>query len=275
MLPPVISPERAGALDGDVVFADVRWYLDGRSGREAFEAGHVPGAVHVDLDTDLADHDRPPTEGRHPFPRPEAFAAAMGRLGMGDDTVVVGYDDSGGGTAGRLVWMLRVLGRHASLLDGGLNAWPAPHETGPGRARAAARFSPGPWPADRFVDAAGAAEAAARGVALDARAGDRFRGESEPVDRRAGHIPGAHNAPWTANLDPDTGRFRTAAELRARFDSLLGGTADNPVCYCGSGVSACADLLALERAGRPGARLYVASWSGWSADPARPVATGP
>ncbi len=289
VIPPVVSHDEAVALAADatptdstggppdVVFADVRWYLDGRSGRAAFEAGHIPGAIYVDLDTAMAAHDQPVTEGRHPFPTPEAFAAAMSERGIGDNAIVIGYDDSGGGTAGRLVWMLRVLGRPAALLDGGLNAWPTDHETGPGRPRPAASFTPQPWPAERFVDAAGIADAAAAEstLVIDARGGDRFRGENEPVDPRAGHIPGAHNAPWAGNLNPATGTFRSADELRRRFGDLGAQPGGDVVCYCGSGVSACANLLGLERAGWTDARLYVASWSGWSAEPAHRIATGP
>ncbi len=280
MIPPVVSLDEAVALAAgaaDVVFADVRWYLDGRSGRVAFEAGHIPGAIYVDLDTALAAHDQPATEGRHPFPTPEAFAAAMSEMGIGDDTTVIGYDDSGGGTAGRLVWMLRVLGRRAALLDVGLKAWPTAHESGASPTRLLATFTPQPWPVDRFVDAAGVAAAAAdeANLVIDARGGDRFRGETEPIDPRAGHIPGARNAPWAGNLQTATGTFQTADELRERFGALGALPGGDVVCYCGSGVSACANLLGLERAGWTDARLYVASWSGWSADPERPVATGP
>jgi thiosulfate/3-mercaptopyruvate sulfurtransferase len=259
----------------DVVVADVRWYLDGRSGPAAYEAGHIPGAVFVDLHHDLSAPGHP-TAGRHPLPSPDQFATAMAHLGIGDDDIVVAYDDSGGGTAGRLVWMLRVTGHRAALLDGGLRAWTGEHETGASPERPAAEFTPRPWPADALVDAEGVAAAAASGdaVVLDARSADRFRGETEPVDSRAGHIPGARSAPWAANLDPATGRFLAPEALRARFKAL-GVGADTPVvAYCGSGVSACANVVALERAGIRDRRLFVASWSGWSADPDRPVATG-
>jgi thiosulfate/3-mercaptopyruvate sulfurtransferase len=258
----------------DVLVADVRWYLDGRDGRAAYETGHIPGAVYVDLDTDLtAPGD--PTDGRHPLPPPEHFAAAMGRLGIGTDVTVVAYDDSGGGTAGRLVWMLRVTGHDAALLDGGLRAWPGPVETGPSPNGAPADFTPRPWPPDALADADEAAAAAATtGAVLDARSLERFRGEAETVDRRAGHIPGARSAHWAGNLDPATGRFLPPDALRARFEALGVHDGRSVVAYCGSGVSACANLVALERAGFTGARLYVPSWSGWSSDPDRPAATG-
>jgi thiosulfate/3-mercaptopyruvate sulfurtransferase len=275
VIDPIISPSDLARLREPVALADVRWYLDGRSGRAAFEAGHLPGARFVDLDADLSDHSRPATEGRHPLPSPEAFAAAMSRLGIGDETTVVAYDDSGGGTAGRLVFMLRVIGHDAALLDGGLVPAAAVlgPETGPPPTVEPARFTPRAWPTDRFVDAGlAAAHAAAGGALLDARSAERYRGEQEVVDPRPGHIPGAVSAPWQGNLGDD-GRFRSAAALKARFDGL--GAGDDVVCYCGSGVSACANLLALERAGIRSTRLYVGSWSGWSADPARSVATGP
>ncbi|HKA03965.1 MAG TPA: sulfurtransferase [Acidimicrobiales bacterium] len=258
---------------GGVVLADVRWYLDGRDGRAAYESGHIPSAVFVDLDADLSGPGDP-TDGRHPLPSPGQFAAAMGRLGIGTDDTVVAYDDSGGGTAGRFVWMLRVTGHDAALLDGGLPAWPGQLETGPSPSRPMAPFVARPWPAAALADADGTADAAKTGAVLDARSIDRFRGENETIDRRPGHIPGARSAHWTANLDPVTGRFLPPSALRARFEALGVRAGREIVAYCGSGVSACANLVALERAGFAGARLYVPSWSGWSADPDRAAATG-
>jgi thiosulfate/3-mercaptopyruvate sulfurtransferase len=198
----------------------------------------------------------------------------MGRLGIGDDTTVVAYDDSGGGTAGRFVWMLRVLRRRAALLDGGLTSAPGAREVGPSSAVTPAAFTAQPWPAAALVTADElATHLAVGGVALDARSAERFRGENEVVDARAGHIPGARSAPWTAALD-GTGHFRPAAELLAHFGALGAGPDAPVVCYCGSGVSACADILAAEAAGLPRPRLFVASWSGWSADPSRSIAVG-
>jgi thiosulfate/3-mercaptopyruvate sulfurtransferase len=247
----------------DVVVADVRFYLDGRSSLDGYIAAHLPGAVYVDLSRDLSSPGAP-TDGRHPLPSPDEFATAMGRLGIGDDDTVVAYDDSGGGTAGRLVWMLRLTGHDAALRDGGLAAWPA------------VPFASRPWPAAAVAEAdeVEALAASSAAAVLDARAADRYRGEIEPVDPRAGHIPGAVNAPWTGNLDPATGRFLPPEALRARFEALGVRPGEPVVAYCGSGVSACADLVALERAGLTGGRLFVASWSGWSADPDRPAATG-
>ncbi|HZQ29210.1 MAG TPA: sulfurtransferase [Acidimicrobiales bacterium] len=265
--------QRLDEGDGPLVVADVRWYLDGRSGREAYAGGHIPGAVFVDLDTALtagAGHG----PGRHPLPAPGAFARAMEALGIGDGVTVVAYDDAGGSIAARLWWMLDVQDHAALVLDGGLAAWPGPlvKEPSPGESplpAPPAHFTARPWPAGTLADAD--AVAAATGAVLDARAPERYRGDVEPVDPRAGHVPGARNAPWAANLDPATGRFLPAAALRARYDEF--GPVE--IAYCGSGVTACHDLLALRLAGLPPARLYEGSWSDWSADPVRPLATGP
>jgi thiosulfate/3-mercaptopyruvate sulfurtransferase len=275
-LSPIVPVEwliaRLSGTAGHTVIADVRWYLDGRSGLAAFEAGHIPGARWVDIDTDLSDHDQPATEGRHPLPSPAQFAAAMSRLGIGDHTTVIAYDDSGGGTAGRLVVMLRSIGRSAALLDGGLKAWPGELESGAADAPVPAAFTAVPWPQERFasIDDAAAAARSENAVVLDARSADRFRGEVEPVDPRAGHVPGAQNAPWAANLDA-SGRFLSGEKLRERFAALGVEPGTDVICYCGSGVSACANVLAMEHAGLPAPRLFVASWSGWSSDPGRPV----
>jgi thiosulfate/3-mercaptopyruvate sulfurtransferase len=274
-LPPIVDATWLQAHHGEVAVADVRWYLDGRSGHAAFTAGHIPGAVFVDLDRVLTEHGAA-TAGRHPLPSPEDFAAGLGALGIGDGDTVVAYDDSGGGTAGRLVWMLRAIGHDAALLDGGLGAWPSRTSIGVGTPRPPTTFTPVPWPADRLVDADAVGRLAADGpdIVIDARSPDRFRGEHEPVDPRPGHIPGARNVPWGSLVDPDTGRFRPPAELRATFAAAGVGPGRSVVAYCGSGVSACADLLALERAGWGPGRLFVASWSGWSSDPNRAAATG-
>lgn len=261
---------------GDLVIADVRWYLDGRDGQVAFRAGHLPGAVWVDLDGCLAAHGRPLTDGRHPLPDPDDFAASMGSLGIGDDTVVIAYDDTGGLSAGRLVVMLRMIGRTAALLDGGLAAWSAagrPIETGEGAARPTARFTAAPWPAARLASADDAARhVIAGGVLLDARPTERFTGEVASIDPQRGHIPGARSAPWSAVLEPGS-TFRSPAELRRYYESL--GADGEVIAACGSGVSACMNVLAMERAGMAPPRLFVASWSGWASDPSRPVETGP
>lgn len=284
MIPPVVpfdSLEQFRRSDRPLVVADVRWYLDGRDGRAAYETAHLPGAVWVDLEGQLSGHDRPATEGRHPFPAPAAFAAAMGSLGIGDDTVVVAYDDTGGLTAGRLVVMLRMLGRDAAVLDGGLPAYIAdghPVESGPGAAPSPAAFTAREWPADRLVDADTAVAHASRGGALlDARPRERFTGELVAIDPRPGHIPGARSAPWSAVLASD-GRFPAPDELRAHYAELgVDGhaTHSGTIAYCGSGVSACMNVVAMEVAGFAPPQLFVASFSGWSADPDRAVEVGP
>jgi thiosulfate/3-mercaptopyruvate sulfurtransferase len=266
---PVVTVEWVTARRDGLVIVDARHYLDGRAGRDAYEAGHIPGAVYVDVDRDLATSPSA-AAGRHPLPTPDHFAAAMERVGIGDADVVVAYDDAGGAFAARLIWMLRVTGHRAALLDGGLAAWPGPLTTEP-TVRPQTAFTPVPWPADRLVDIDTAASAAAdpQQRVVDARAAERYRGEVEPLDPRAGHIPGAVNLPYSGNLD-DQGRWRSSEELRSRF----GGGPENPIVYCGSGVTACHNLLAIERAGLPPGRLYPGSWSQWAADEQRPAAVG-
>jgi thiosulfate/3-mercaptopyruvate sulfurtransferase len=257
-----------------VVLVDSRWYLDGRSGRDAYRAGHLPGAVFTDLDADLA-APADPEGGRHPLPSPEDFAAALARLGIGDDATVVVYDDAGGSVAARLVWLLRVLGTPAAILDGGIQAWDGGLEEGEA-APAPAERTPLPWPPDRFADTdavrAGTGDRAA--LLLDARVHGRFTGEQPaPVDARPGHVPGARSAAWPDNLDGD-GFLAAPEALRARFAALGADSAESITAYCGSGVTACHDLLALEHAGYTGARLYPGSWSRWGADTSLPVETG-
>ncbi len=267
-LPPIITADAAGGIAG-AVFLDVRFYLDGRSGKDAYETAHIPGAHFADLGDWVSS---PPTTkgGRHPFPTAAAFAAGLGSMGVDASTPVVAYDDAGGLVAGRLVWMLRILGHEAALLDGGLAAFGTDLETGwisPTPVSCTVR----PWPTEQLVSADEVQAELNHGTSVaDARAANRYRGETEPVDARAGHIPGASHLPFSGNLD-EHGYFRSSADLAARFESL--STA--PIMYCGSGVSACHNLLALERAGIADARLFVGSWSAWSADPDRPAATGP
>jgi thiosulfate/3-mercaptopyruvate sulfurtransferase len=273
---PVIVDAAFLAAHPEAVVVDVRWYLDGRDGRAAYEAGHLPGAVWVDLEHQLAAHGAPPTEGRHPFPTAADFATAMGSIGVGDDSIVIAYDDTGGLTAGRLVVMLRMLGHDAALLDGGLGAWAGEVHTG-WVEPTPRTFTERAWPADRFATAdETAALALGDGVVMDARARERFTGEVTQIDPRPGHVPGAVNAPWAAVLDA-TGRVRSIDELRQHYAALgideRSTTADT-VAYCGSGVSACMNIVAMEHAGFAPPRLYVASWSGWSADPARPAEFG-
>ncbi|MEV4638322.1 sulfurtransferase [Actinoplanes sp. NPDC049548] len=268
MIGPVVDVEWVREHKDRVVLADVRWYLDGRSGREAYEEGHLPGAVFVDLDRWLARH-ASPAEGRHPLPEPEVFAEGMAAAGIGDEDTVIGYDDAGGVVAARLVWMLRVTGHDAALLDGGLSAYRGDLVSGP-TARTPAVFTARPWPGDRLADIDAAAGGSA--VVLDARDRPRFRGETEPVDPRAGHIPGARNLPCRENLD-EKGRFLPVPELRERFGAVGVREGSDVVSYCGSGVTACHNLLAMEHAGLGVGRLYPGSWSQYSAT-GRPAATG-
>jgi thiosulfate/3-mercaptopyruvate sulfurtransferase len=225
--------------------------------------------VFVDLERWLTDP-ASPAAGRHPLPKPELFAEGMESLGISDDSVLVAYDDASGTVAARLVWLLRITGHDASILDGGIEAWPGPLVTGSNQ-RERGHFQLERWPSDRLASSDDVAFAS---LVLDARAPERFRGEVEPIDRRAGHIPGARNAPTSSNLD-EQGRFKPSHVLREQYQNLGVATGSTPVLYCGSGVTACHDLLALEHAGFRDGRLYAGSWSQWSADPARPIETGP
>jgi thiosulfate/3-mercaptopyruvate sulfurtransferase len=255
----------------EVVLTDVRWYLDGRSGRAAYEAGHIPGAIFVDLDTVLSEPHDDDSRGRHPMPTPERFADGLAQLGIGDGDTVIAYDDSGGIIASRLVWLLRITGHEAALLDGGLQAWPAEdlHPAYP-RPRPPVTFTAVPWPAGRFADIDEAA--ATTDVLIDARDSGRFGGGPDAVDPRSGHIPGARNVPTREHLDGN-GLIADADTLRATFAQAGIGPDTAVVSYCGSGVSACHNLLALERAGVTRTRLYPGSWSEWSRDPQRPIET--
>ncbi|MEU5536248.1 sulfurtransferase [Streptomyces sp. NPDC020362] len=259
------------------VLLDVRWQLSvakaagapSFDGRAEYAAGHIPGAVFVDLDRELAS--APGDRGRHPLPDLTEFGAAMRRAGVSADRPVVVYDGGQGWAAARAWWLLRWTGHpDVRVLDGGLPAWEGPLSTDvPAPSESA--FQPAPGAAG-LLDADGAAALARAGVLLDARAGERYRGEVEPIDRVGGHIPGAVSAPTNENVGPD-GRFLPAAELRDRFKALgVSGDAEVGV-YCGSGVSGAHEVLALAVAGIPSA-LYVGSWSEWSSDPSRPVAVG-
>ena len=271
---PIVSGTWLQANLGRVVVADVRWYLDGRSGRAAYEAGHIPGAVFVDLDRDLSA--APSADGgRHPLPTPEGFASALGAAGIGDGCAVVAYDDASGMVAGRLWWMLRALGEPVAVLDGGLAAWPGGLSTEYPEV-SPAHFTPRPWPPESFasISEVDAARRDRGAVVLDARSPERYRGEPNAIDPRLGHVPGAVSAPCAANLAPD-GTLRSPDELRQSYAAVGADGDAEVVAYCGSGVSANLDLLALELAGLGGGRLFVGSWSAWGADEDRPVATGP
>jgi thiosulfate/3-mercaptopyruvate sulfurtransferase len=262
------------AADDRPVLLDVRWALGDPHGRERYLTGHLPGAVFVDLESELADPPQPAL-GRHPMPSLQRLQAAARRWGISVGSPVVAYDDTGGLAAARGWWLLRWGGlTDLRLLDGGLAAW----------VRAGGGLEPGdvvPEPGDVVLTGGAlpvlAADDAAAlpgrgGVLLDARAGERFRGEVEPVDPRAGHVPGATSAPTTANLAAD-GTFLPAAELADRFAALGVEPGGHVGVYCGSGVTAAHEVAALAVAGIDAA-LWPGSWSQWSADPARPVATG-
>ena len=261
----------------DWVVLDCRHDLvNPQAGRQAYDAGHIPGARFASLDHDLADHARGPGgafRGRHPLPDADAFVETLRGWGINDDSQVIAYDAQGGMFAARLWWMLRWVGHDAvAVLDGGLPAWTAhgmplstePAASAPGnlQRRAALVRSVG---ADDILSQQGL-------TVLDARAPDRFRGENETLDPVGGHIPGAKNRFFKDNLQAD-GRFKPAAQLRQELNALVASPASS-VMQCGSGVTACHNLLALEVAGLPGAALYPGSWSEWCSDPARPVATG-
>ncbi|MGO2584221.1 MAG: sulfurtransferase [Brachybacterium tyrofermentans] len=249
---------------------DVRWALDGSTGRHAYLEGHLPRAVDLAPAPVLAAPGRPEACGQPP-PSPDVGAASMRRAGVQDGSAVVAYDDTNGSPAGRLVWMLRALGHDAAVLDGGLSAWDGPLETGeiqaaPGDVPARA------WPAEQIATADEVA--AGEALIIDARAPERYRGETEPIDPRAGHIPGAVNLPFTGNLS-EGARFLGADELRERFEAAGVRLDQEAIVYCGSGVTATHDVLALQRAGFTKVRLFPGSWSQWSADPTLPIATGP
>jgi thiosulfate/3-mercaptopyruvate sulfurtransferase len=274
-LPPIVDAawlRRRIAAEPTLVVCHVGSTMPGSDPLADFEQRHVPGARLLSLDDALADVPSG-TAGRHPLPSPEAFAAALGTAGVGDDAAVVAYDDRGGAHAARLVWMLRITGARAALLDGGLDAWEGRLEHGRAVTDAVPR-AVRPWPCDALADAADVVRHIADGgVVIDSRDPARYRGELEPIDPVAGHVPGAVNAPFADNLDAD-GRFHSAEELTERFQPVV-GTDDRPIVYCGSGVTACHNALAMERAGLGRPRVYVGSWSGWIADPDRPIASGP
>ncbi len=277
----LVSAAELAAQIGDprLLVVDCRADLaDAGRARAAHAAAHLPGSVHADLERDLSDLSKQGL-GRHPLPDADAFAATLSRWGWQPGLRVVALDDAHGAlAAARLWWMLRLVGaREVTVLDGGLAAWRAARL--PLVADAVARVPTRvtvDYDDSALVDfaALGAGLADASLLLVDARAEPRYRGEVEPIDRVAGHVPGAVNRPFSLNLQAD-GRFKPAAELRAGFLDLLGGRDPREVVHmCGSGVTACHNLLAMEHAGLAGSRLFAPSWSGWSSDPARPVERG-
>ena len=254
----------------DVVVCDVRFHLaDHDQGRREYEEAHLPGARFVDLHTELAGSTG---GGRHPLPSVDEFAGLLGRLGIEPSTMVVAYDAAGGATASRLWWMLRSVGHgRVAVLDGGYPAWIAAGHpvTAEVPDVTPTDYSAAPeWTG--VVDADAVAQSVEfGGTVIDARAPERFRGDVEPLDPRAGHVPGAINRFHGDALGPD-GLHRPTPELVERF----AGIGANPIVYCGSGVTACHALLVMSQVGLSGARLYPGSWSEWSSDPERPAATG-
>lgn len=272
----ITTEQLAGHLDDPQwVVVDTRHDLvDPSKGRKAYDAGHIPGAYFVSVDDDLSGAKTGKT-GRHPLPDPTTFAARMNEIGIGPGTQVVIYDDVAGNFAVRLWWMLRWLGHErVSLLDGGWPLWVKegkPTSTLVPAARKGA-FIPRPrLGATVDVHFVGAHREDPAVKLIDARAAERFSGRQEPIDPVAGHVPGAVNRFWKENLLPD-GRFKTPSRLRAEYKDFLGGADPAQVVHmCGSGVTACHNLFAMELAGLPGGRLYPGSWSEWCADPARPM----
>jgi thiosulfate/3-mercaptopyruvate sulfurtransferase len=275
----ISASELAGRLHRpDLIVVDCRFnLLDPAAGRVAWQAGHIPGAVFADLNEQLSATVSAAAGGRHPLPDARALCRTLGQLGIGNHSQVVAYDDASGMLAGRLWWLLRWLGHtRVAVLDSGLPAWEAAGQslsTDP-QTPPPQQFQgePGQMP---VVDAAELAAGLGDGRRrlVDVRTSVRFRGQSEPIDKLAGHVPGAINLPLERNLNA-SGSFRSAVELAELYQPYLdGGSAGSLVLMCGSGVSACHSLLALDEAGLPGAALYPGSWSDWISDPSRPVAT--
>ena len=274
----LISAAELEAQLGSVLPIDCRFDLaQPNAGARAYASGHIPGAIYAHLDADLSSPITP-TTGRHPLPNPETLATTFGRWGISGGTQVIAYDADAGMFASRLWWLLRWLGHErVAVLDGGLKAWQAaglPIDVN----------IPTPQPAefvghvrtDMVVASSDVEQLATRPDwrLLDARAPERFRGDIEPIDPVAGHIPGARNHPFAWNMGSN-GRLLPADELREKYRGSLAGVApDRTVAMCGSGVTACHDLLAMEAAGLLGAKLYAGSWSEWIRDPSRPVAIG-
>jgi len=259
--------------DDDVRVVDVRWYLGQPGmGRAAYEAGHIPGAIFLDLDDDLSDRDGYGAPGRHPLPRPVEFERRLEAAGIGSAHFVVAYDDAGGANAARLWWMLDNLGHRGgvAVLDGGIDAWNASQRR---RSYDVPNYGPAKLKLRRrwrgVIDRHALSERREALTLLDARAGERYRGEVEPIDPAAGHIPGARSMPFAGNLTD--GYFLSATELRRRFEQLAAG--QDVVTYCGSGTTACHNSLAMRLAGLPDPILYVGSFSDWSRS-GMPIATG-
>jgi len=268
-VPPFVDLRWLQEQQEGVVVADVRWYLDGSSGRAAYDLGHLPGAVFIDLDRWLSGQGSPEL-GRNPLPDPDVFAEGMARAGIGDDDIVVAYDDAGGVIAARLVWMLRSLGHQAAVLDGGVSGYSGlleketPHPT-------PSSFTARRWPSTFLADIE---ETMAPGaVVIDARNRDRFDGKQDPIDPRPGHIPGAVSVPCRENLEPN-GRLSTPSRVQENFRAAGVESAQGVISYCGSGVTACHNLLVMEHIGLGKGRLFVGGWSQYGHALHLPVETG-
>lgn len=273
MVAPIVDSDWLQEHLDEVIICDVRYYSDGRAGSVEFRRSRIPGARYVDMNTVLA-APAGPVVGRHPLPPAEEFAQSLSELGVGPDDTVVCYDDEYGYMAPRMVWMLRVLGVESALLNGGLGRWGGGFESGEAAPVTPVDCSLGDWPATETVDADDvAAIIKAGGLVFDSRSSDRYRGENEHLDPRAGHIPGAVSLPFTDNYDEDGQEIMSTDRLLERF--IEAGVDADSVFYCGSGVTACNNILAAEATGLGRPRLYVGSWSGWCTDETRPGATGP
>lgn len=269
----LISPEDLAQIidDRGLRVVDCRWYLtDPDEGAAAYQRGHIPGAVHASLDDHLSGATGP---GRHPLPSPDEFAETLSSLGVSPESTVVAYDDRGSAIAARLWWMLTAQGHPSvAVLDGGIQAWvmqgrPLTTEV-PTFERTA--YEVVPWTGIVTLDEVAAREPGT--TLIDAREPERYRGDIEPIDPKAGHIPGAVSLPVAANLD-ETGSFRSPSDLAGHFDGLGVGGDASVIAHCGSGITACHTILAAELAGLERPDLYVGSWSEWSGTD-RPVATG-
>jgi thiosulfate/3-mercaptopyruvate sulfurtransferase len=251
---------------GKFILVDTRWYLDGSSGKDAYHAGHIPGAIFMDMDRWLSG---PASQeaGRNPLPDPEVFAQGMREAGINDSDTVVAYDDAGGVIAARLVWMLRSTGNNAAILDGGMGSYPG-DLTVEGTERRRGSFSARVWHLLADISEA----SSENHITVDARNRDRFEGRQDPIDPRPGHIPGAVNVPCRGNLD-STGHLLPEPQIRANFERAGVVSAANTITYCGSGVTACHNLLMMEQLAMGRGRLFVGGWSQYGHATDRPVET--
>ena len=267
-LQPFVDWSWCAGNPGKFVLVDTRWYLDGSSGKDAYDAGHIPGAVFVDLDQCLSG---PASKdaGRNPLPDPEVFARGMREAGINDSDTVIAYDDAGGVIAARIVWMLRATGHTAAILDGGIASYPGELATNTPQ-RPEGDFPARVWPRNLLADVSEASSG--KHTVVDARNRDRFDGHQDPIDPRPGHIPGAVNVPCRGNLD-SSGRLLPEVQLRGNFERAGIVSAEDTISYCGSGVTACHNLLVLEHLGAGRGRLFVGGWSQYGHATDRPVET--